>query len=271
MVDYIKEAEYEVAMLMMNIVASEYMKNPKSEYFTIHLPALQDMIAKIPNNFKGRARLNYLLGSDDLIQTANTMTGIGGVGSTAYSAACFVTTKNPVARCFYVAGGSCSVIGAGLSAYSTFTSNSTSCAYSFVGLFAVGSGATISFIGKRIIDVADIVEGKPKKPNWWGRRLRHKYQGGGYRGVAFTLPPYIERIPYGKIFTGGMVIVTVYGYSKFIIATYRRGQRLIYNFQLRRRSQLIKEQADYLVNSFPLVQKFNRQKFNRIYKLASCC
>lgn len=264
MVDYIEEAEYEIGMVMAAIVASQYLENPTSESFTIHLAALHDIINKIPDQFKGRARLNYLLGSNDLLQTANTLTGIGGVGSTTCSAACFLTAKNPAARWFYAAGGACSALGTCLSTYASVSSNATSCTYSFSGLFAIGSGASITFIGKRFVDVADIVEGKPKKPKWWKRRLSYYTNSGD---IAFALPPSIEKIPYGKIVTGVTVVLTVYGYAKFILASYRRGQGLVYNLKLRRRSELIKKQAKYLVNYFSFVL-VPSDKCSRVYCLA---
>ena len=264
MVDYIEEAEYEIGMAMAAIVASQYLEDPTSKSFTIHLAALHDIINKIPDQFKGIARLNYLLGSNDLLKTANTVTGIGGAGSAACSAACFLTAKNPAARWFYAAGGACSALGTCLSTYASVSSNATSCTYSFSGLFAIGSGASITFIGKRFVDVADIVEGKPKKPKWWKRRLSYYTNSGD---IAFALPPSIEKIPYGKIVTGVTVVLTVYGYAKFILASYRRGQGLVYNLKLRRRSELIKKQAKYLVNYFSFVL-VPSDKCSRVYCLA---
>jgi len=261
MTDYIKDAEYEIGMIISAIVESQHYKNPDSQFYDVHIPYIMSVLNDIPTQAIGINRLKFLLGSDDLIQKANTATSWGGVASTAYSVSCIIKTRNPFARWFYIVGGGCSFVGTSLSAYAALTGNVNTCSYSFAGLFATGSGTIITCIGKTCMEAGDLIEGKRKK-----KRLPGRYFGNRV-DIAFTLPHYIEKIPYGKIFTGTMFVITVYGYGKFILASYRQGQQFIFNFESRRRSKLIQKQAKYLVNSFSFVLAPSN-KCSRIYQLA---
>ena len=182
------------------------------------------------------------------MQTANTGTAIIGVGSTAYATTCILQAKNPVSKTFYIVGASCSAIGTCMSTYSGLFGDS--CCYNFSGLFAIGSGSMITFIGKKCVDTADFLEGKKKKWRWFGiprggaaRQLSYSDRNGG--NIAFTLPAYLERVPYGKIFTGTMFVITIYGYGKLIVSLYRYGQQLVSRPKNKPQLKLIRKQISY--------------------------
>ncbi len=260
-----KDAEYEVARMICKIIQSEYIQNPNNEYYQVHLPGLMNMISNIPDRSEGRARLKFLIGSHDSMQTANTGTAILGVGSTAYATACILQAKNPVSKTFYIVGASCSAMGTCMSTYSGLFGDS--CCYNFGGLFAIGSGSMITFIGKKCVDTADFLEGKKKKRRWFGnlrggaaRQLSHSYRNGG--NIAFTLPPYVERVPYGKIFTGTMFVITIYGYAKLIVSSYRYGQQLVSRRKNKAQLKLIRKQISY--SAFYL---WNCEKITKIRRI----
>ena len=267
MTDYTKDAEYEVAMILSNIIQSQYIQNPNKEYYPVHLPAVMQIISSIPDHSEGIARLKFLIGSYDSMQTPNTGTALVGVGSSVYAVTCILEAKNPVSKAFYIIGASCSAVGTGISAYSGIFGNS-SC-YSFAGLFGIGSGSIITYIGKKCVDTADFMEGKKNKRRWFGintrggsaRQLYSNYQNPG--NIAFTLPPYLERVPYGKIFTGTIFVLTIYGYAKLIVSSYRYGQQVF--SRRRNKPQLIRKQITYFV--FYL---WNCEKITKIRRIRQC-
>ena len=243
-----KDAEYEVTMIISKIIQSQYIQNPNNESYQVHLPALMNTISSIPDRSEGMARLKFLIGSYDSMQNANTGTAIVGVGSTAYATTCILQAKNPVSKTFYILGASCSAMGTCMSAYSGLSGNS--CSYNFGGLFAIGSGTMITFIGKRCVDTADFLEGKKKNRRWFGIprggsaiQLSYRYRNGDT--IAFTLPAYLQRVPYGKIFTGTMFVLTIYGYGKLIVSFYRYGQQLVSRPKNKPQLKLIRKQITY--------------------------
>ena len=190
----------------------------------------------------------YTKGSENVANGLNTGTAIVGVGSTAYATACILQAKNPFSKTFYILGASCSAMGTCMSTYSSLFGDS--CCYNFGGLFAIGSGTMITFIGKRCVDTADFLEGKKKNRRWFGIprggsaiQLSYRYRNGDT--IAFTLPAYLQRVPYGKIFTGTMFVLTIYGYGKLIVSFYRYGQQLVSRPKNKPQLKLIRKQITY--------------------------
>jgi hypothetical protein len=168
----------------------------------------------------------------------------------------FQTTRNPAAKAFYCLSVACSTTAIGTAGAAVIA---RSCQISETAAVSEACAGAFMVLGNHAHLRALQLEGKPIPPHL------NKYvrKGFGFRrsvynnnGVSFVMPggtnyivwsEVIERIPFETIGRYVGMSLSIYGYSKLIIVSYRYSQQFFSKFKTKRQNLLLIKQIRFVV------------------------
>ena len=184
-------------------------------------------------NFSYKTRLILALGSPRAIMTGNSMIIGAGLYTGGTSLMGYKATTNPAAKTCY--GLSALFSGSAITTGGMAVA-ANSCRISTPAAISESCAVAFMFLGKQAHVSALYLEGKPIPPHLQGYiRKGFEQPFGVNNGLSFVMPrgtnpiiwsQVIEQIPFEKIGRIVGISLTVYGYTKIAITTYRYGQQL---------------------------------------------
>lgn len=201
-------------------------------------------------NFSAKTRFLMALGSTRAGVTGNSIITGAGLFTGGSSIIGYKATTDPTAKICYAL----SVVFSG----SAVTSGgmaviARSCQISETAALSEACATAFMFLGKQAHVTALHLEGKPIPPHlksYVRKSLRQSVYNNN--GLSFVMPSgtnciiwseVIERVPFETIGKFVGIGLSVYGYSKLIIVSYRYSQQLFNKFQTRRKSAVLRKQA----------------------------
>lgn len=197
---------------------------------------------------------NVKRGSETIFTVANGCVSITGFGLACTSLGKCFTAKNWFARAAYIGSISC---GSGAAVASGLTTIKQDTWFNPYGFLSAGGSYILLRLGNQLHDTGRMLEGK--QPRSIFRLPRNTVNSGK---TAFTPIQHIstDSIPYSKIFNGCVLVITIYTYSQFVIASYRFTQRLVNKFKQQRKSKQIRKAAKCLIQSSSILKKYSYQR-----------
>lgn len=194
------------------------------------------------------------IGSSTFTNRANGCVSITGFGLACTSLGKCFTAKNWFARAAYIGSISC---GSGAAVASGLTTIKQDTWFNPYGFLSAGGSYILLRLGNQLHDTGRMLEGK--QPRSIFRLPRNTVNSGK---TAFTPIQHIstDSIPYSKIFNGCVLVITIYTYSQFVIASYRFTQRLVNKFKQQRKSKQIRKAAKCLIQSSSILKKYSYQR-----------
>ena len=220
---------------------------------------------KLAENLE-QSRQLIAVGSENAGVAMNGAIVAAGMYTGGNSAVQYSVTQNLAAKRFYllsVAFSLSAITNGGIAVVSR------ACELSGVGVLSEALGAGFMWCGNASRAAALKAEGKPLPPELQKsiRKFRLNPNRMNGNGMAFVMPGYCDNIPFQTI---GQVIgisLTIYGYSKLVIAAYRYSQQFIIKYKKNNNFILeVRAQARFTVislNKCPSVLKTKA-----IYKFA---
>ena len=198
------------------------------------------------------------VGSENAGVAMNGSIVAAGMYTGGNSAVQFTVTQNPTAKKLYLLSVffSLSAITNGGIAVA-----SRACELSRIGVLSEALGAGFMWFGNASQAAALKAEGKPIPTQLRTsiRRPRAFLNSTGTDGIAFVMPRSYQNIPFHTICRVVGVSLTIYGYSKLIIAAYRYSQQFIIKYKKNNNISLeVNTQVRFLVislNKCPSVLK----------------
>jgi hypothetical protein len=202
------------------------------------------------------AKTLVIIGSDNMGVAENSLIVGAGIFTGGSSLMGFQTTRNPVAKVFYCLSVACSTTAIGTAGAAVIA---RSCQISETAAVSEACAGAFMVLGNHAHLRALQLEGKPIPPHL------NKYvrKGFGFRrsvynnnGVSFVMPggtnyivwsEVIERIPFETIGRYVGMSLSIYGYSKLIIVSYRYSQQFFSKFKTKRQNLLLIKQIRFVV------------------------
>jgi len=210
-----------------------------------------------PENFSFLTRAALAFGTPTAGMVSNT--GIVGMGvyTGGVSILQYGMTTDRNAKILYALSAACSssaILSGGVAVASR------TCQISGTAVVSEGFGIAFLHLGNHAHVAALQLEGKPVPPrlksyiNPKRRPLTFRTDGLGFIMPRSISSSVLERIPFQKIGKGVGFTLAVYSYSRMIIVAYRYGQQFLSKYKKQRRSNLIRKQASFLINTFRRVR-----------------
>lgn len=145
------------------------------------------------------------------------------------------------------------------------------CQISEVAALSEAIGMSFMVLGNKAHRLALELEGKPLPPHLSRAAKPPLFPGVAGSGLSFITPSrypslagIIEQIPFQQVgrVVGG--VLTVYAYGKIVIVCYRHGQKLLSNFQKKRKLNRTKKQAEFIIMAIqasPSYTEYRRKVF----------
>lgn len=206
-------------------------------------------------NFKLSTRFLLELGSVRGGIICNSIIICSGLYTGGKSLVRSIITTNGLARGFYVLSVLCSgtaVTTGGIAALAR-TGRVTE-----IGAGSEACAIALMCLGNQAHAGALMLEGKPVPPHLLRRTFSSRQPTHDNSGLSFVMPSnvnsmqFLERIPFGTIGKFVGIGLSAYAYSRFIIVSYRYGQKLFSKFKTRRHSILYRKQIKFFVRCLVL-------------------
>ena len=167
------------------------------------------------------------VGSENVGVAMNGALVAAGMYTGGNSAVQLTVTQNLAARRFYllsVVFSLSAITNGGIAVVSR------ACELSGIGVVSEALGAGFMWCGNMSRAAALKTEGKPI-PTQLRKSIRRPRAFYGTNGMAFVMPGSCENIPFHTIGQVVGISLTIYGYSKLIIAAYRYSQQFIIKYK----------------------------------------
>jgi hypothetical protein len=205
-------------------------------------------------NFSKRTRFLIELGSTRTGVVANS--AIAGVGclTAGSSLMGLKATKNPAAKAFYCLSVVCSSTAITTAGFAVLA---RTCQISETAALSEACATAFMVLGNQANVRALQLEGKPVPPHL-NKYVRKGFRRSAYNnnGACFVMPgvtnhiiwsEVIERIPFETIGRYVGIGLSIYGYSRLIIVSYRYSQQFFSKFKAKRQSLLLIKQIRFVV------------------------
>jgi hypothetical protein len=210
-------------------------------------------------NYPPMQRIFLALGSPNTILATHSGCAIWGMTTFTLSAAKLISIQNPVARMFFLFSLGFLASGASLVYLAV---QARACSLSTNALLHDGLGSAFLYLGNQAHRGGLFFEGNPmptqgplKRPvpvDLLKRLRRPQYfDHGNNNGVTFIRPNcflwtdmvhLIESIPFQKLGKIVAIDLSLYGYGKFLVVTYRYGQQFVTKLESKRKLRKQKKQ-----------------------------
>ena len=206
------------------------------------------------------------VGSENVGVAMNGAIVAAGMYTGGNSAVQFTVTQNLAAKRFYllsVVFSLSAITNGGIAAVSR------ACELSGIGVVSEALGAGFMWCGNASRAAALKAEGKPIPTQLRKsiRRPRAFLNPNGTNGMTFVMPGSCENISFHTIGRVVGISLTIYGYSKLIIAAYRYSQQFIIKYKINKNISLeFNTQVRFLVISLNKCPSLLKTK--AIYKFA---
>ena len=219
-----------------------------------------------PSKFSQTTQMFMAMGSENVGVTMNGAIVAAGIYTGGNSAVQFTVTQNLAAKRFYllsVVFSLSAITNGGIAVVSR------ACELSGIGVVSEALGAGFMWCGNASRAAALKAEGNPIPTQLREsiRRPRAFLNPNDTNGMAFVMPGSCENIPFHTIGRVVGISLTIYGYSKLIIAAYRYSQQFIIKYKKNKNISLeFNTQIRFLVialNKCPYILKTKA-----IYKFA---
>ena len=195
-------------------------------------------------NFSKKTRFLIELGSARTGVIGNSLIVSTGFYTGGSSLMGYAGAKNSLSKTFYglsVVCSSSAIASAGLSLVAC------SCQISQTGALSEAFGTAFMVLGNQARVQALQLEGKPTPPHlnsYVHKSLRQPLYGANANGLAFIMPRRGNFIILGKFVGIGL---SMYGYSKLIVAIYRYGQQLFKKYKNKKDILLLRKQIRFVI------------------------
>lgn len=205
-------------------------------------------------NFSKKTRFLIELGSTRTGVISNSILVGVGCYTGGSSIMGYTSTTNSVAKTFYSLSILCS--GSAITA-GGFAVMARACQVSQTAALSDACASAFLILGNQAYVNALYLEGKPIPPRlnaYVGKSLRRSIYDNNNGKLSFLIPgatnsivwsEFIEYIPFEKIGKLFGITLSLYGYSKLIMASYRYSQQLFNKFKAKKKSLLLKKQVRF--------------------------